>query len=233
MLSNCPHRKKEEKMKSDEDIYLDIQEKLNFEPGIHSELVTFAVHNGIVTVNGDVPSYAEKHFIKRAIRRVSGVKAVVDEVSVRPKPSYLPNDIQIAQSAVNILEWDATLPQDKIKISVEKGRVTLTGEVSWNYQRVQAERDIRYISGVVAIDNQLIIVPPTPIASEAEVHEKIKHEFERHALLDAQKIQVEINDSTITLRGQVQSWAEAKEASQVAWSIPGVTQVNNLIDIAL
>jgi len=157
---------------------------------------------------------------------------VADEMIIKPLSTVMkPSDREIASSVVQSLEWDTTLPKDKIKVTVSEGKVTLTGETPWYYQKRNAEIDIRHLRGVISIDNQILVKPLLVTASPQEVKEKIKQEFERHALLDAQSISAEIAGTTITLHGQVQSWAEFKEASHIAWSMPGVSHVDNRIQI--
>lgn len=217
-------------MKQDTQLYEDIREKLEFDPAIDPDKITFSVQHGVATINGKVCSHAEKKLIKRAIRNIDGIKAVADEVVVTPIASS-PNDTEIATAAVRMLELDPTLPKDKIKVSVDNRNLTLTGEVAWHYQRQNAEKDIDYLAGITKIDNQIVVKPYLSMALESEVKEKIKKEFERHALIDARNISVEIFGTTITLYGDVQSWAEFDEASQIAWSIPGVSHVENKIII--
>lgn len=218
-------------MKSDVELYKDVKDKLDFEPGVDPKNITYSARNGVVTVNGTVGTYLEKHLIKRAIRRIQGVRAIADEVVVEPISTFRSNDTEIANSALRVIDWDISLPKDKIKVTVENGRITLTGQVPWYYQKQSAERDVRYLAGVTAVDNQIEIKPVFSISTPVEVKEKIKKEFERHALIDAQNISVEIDGSKIILKGHVESWAEAKEASHIAWSIPGVSYVDNQIII--
>lgn len=218
-------------MKTDKELYQDIQEKVNFEPGVDPHNITFSTHNGIVTLNGSVKSYLEKHLLTRAVRRIDGVRGIANDVLIKPMSSASSTDAEIAASAVRILDWNVSLPKDKIKVTVENGKITLTGEVPWQYQRQYAEKVLRYLSGVIGIDNQIQIKPTVTISTSSTVKEKIRKEFERHAFIDAQNISVEILGDRITLKGQVQSWAEVKEASQIAWSIPGVSYVDNQIII--
>ncbi|MFN7094297.1 MAG: BON domain-containing protein, partial [Burkholderiales bacterium] len=140
---------------------------------------------------------------------------------------------EIAKTAVHALEWDLTLPKEKIKISVEKGKLTLTGEVEWWYQKENAEKDVQDLPGVVSVDNQIGVRPTMPITNAIEVKAKIKDEFGRSALIDAENINVEVDGTIVLLKGHVRSWAEFKEAADVAWSIPGITHVDNQIIIGI
>jgi osmotically-inducible protein OsmY len=218
-------------MKTDSQLYTDIMEKLEFEPAIDSTNITISVHEGVVTIGGSVESYAEKRAVQRSIRRIEGVKGLANEIEVTLNLERKPSDSEIASTAVHALEWDSTLPRDKIKVTVEHGNVILTGEVNWWYQKQNAEKDVRNLAGVVDIDNQIEVKPALPIISPAEVNDKIIKEFERSALIDALGVIAEVQGTKIILKGKVRSWAEFKEAAEVAWSIPGVTHVDNQLTI--
>ncbi len=220
-------------MKTDKDLYEDIKEKLDFEPGIDSQNLTYSAYNGIVTINGTVRSYLEKQAVKHTIYNVAGVKGIADETVIESKSVLKPSDKDIVTAAIHILDWDATLAGSDIKVTSEKGVVILNGVVPWYFQKRNAEQAIRYLDGVVYINNLIVVKPVLAIGTTPEVKEKIKREFERHALIDARSISVEIVGAVITLKGHVQSWAEYKEASHIAWSIPGVSQVDNQIKISI
>ncbi len=218
-------------MKTDKELYQDVTEKLDFEPGIDPRQLTYSVHNGIVTINGKAHSYLEKRSIVRAIRQIHGVKAIADEIEVKPVTDIKPDDNEIATNAVRVLEWDSLLPKGTIKVTVSDGKITLTGNVPWYYQKQGAEKKVRYLAGVTVVDNQIVVKPALTIPTESEVKEKIRRELLRHVLLDAQKISVEIVGTSVTLKGTVQSWAEARDAAHIAWSIPGISHVDNQIII--
>lgn len=218
-------------MKTDTEIYQDVTERLDFEPGIDPRHLSYSVHNGIVTVNGKAHSYLEKRLLVRTIRQIQGVKAIADEVSVKPVTDIRPDDNEIAVNAVRVLEWESLLPKGTIKVTVSNGEVTLSGNVPWYYQKQDAEKKVRYLAGVTSLNNQIAVKPALTIPTASEVKERIRRELLRHVLLDAQKIAVEIVGTSITLKGTVQSWAEAKDAEHIAWSIPGVSHVDNKLMI--
>lgn len=219
-------------MKTDTELYQDIKETLEFEPGIDPHSITYSTNNGVVTLNGMVRSYSEKQLVKLSIQRIKGVSVIANDLIVKYASSGAYSDTDIAYFVAKVLNWDATAnPKNTIKATVENGVVTLTGQVEWYYQAYNSARGIRNLSGVVSVKNEIEIKPHYPIASIFTVKDKITKEFERHALLDAQSINVEVVGSVITLKGEVQSWAEVKEALQIAWSIPGVSHVENKIII--
>ncbi len=219
-------------MKADTQLYSEIMEKLEFEPLINPINITVSIHGGIVTLAGVVGQYTEKRAVERAVRSVKGVKGIANELEVNLADCLKRSDMDITQSALNALEWNANVPFENIQVTVEDGNIKLTGEVTWWYERQNAEKAVRNLIGVKNIINQIKVKPETPMVSTTEVKEKIAKEFSHNALIDAQGIRVEVSGSKITLIGQVKSWAEYKEANRAVWSIPGVRDVDNQLQIS-
>jgi len=217
---------------SDEEIQRRVLDELKWDPEVEPTDVGVAVKNGIVTLTGTVASYAMKFAAERAAKRVDGVKAVANDIQVKLPFEKTRTDTDIAEAAVNALKWDVEVPADRIKVTVHNGWVTLEGDVEWNFEREAAERDVRYLTGVKGVTNLIKVVglrlKPTP----SEVKTRIEDALTRSAELDAQRIQVDVKDGKVILRGSVRSWAEREEAEDAAWSAPGVTDVEDQIVVA-
>ena len=211
-------------MKTDKQIQLDVMAELAWEPSINSEQIGVEVKDGIVTLAGHVGSYAEKIGAEKATIRVSGVKALAVEMDVKLSGSSTRNDVDIARSVDNVLQWTTYLPKDALKIKVESGWVTLSGEVSWTYQRQAAVNAVRYLMGVKGVNDQILI---TPTVSAPLVKADIESALKRRARDDAKEILVTVQGTDVTLSGKVHSWSERELATHTAWGTPGVRRVVN------
>jgi osmotically-inducible protein OsmY len=209
-------------MKTDTQLQSDVIAELKWEPSINAEQIGVEVKDGIVTLAGHVDSYAEKIGAERAAMRVSGLKALAVEMDVKLPGFSARNDSDIARSVDNVLQWTTYLPKDAVKIKVEGGFVTLSGEVNWEYQRQAAVGAVRYLMGVKGVNDQLIIKPK---ASAPVVKADIEAALKRRAQKDANEISVSVQGTDVTLSGKVHSWSERELATHTAWRSPGVRSV--------
>jgi osmotically-inducible protein OsmY len=213
---------------TDRELQQNVQNALNWEPSIESTEIGVSVDNGIVTLRGDVHSYAEKSAAERVALRVYGTKAVANDINIRLISRYERTDTEIAQAAVSALKWNTMVPADKVNLAVSNGWITLTGTVDWQYQRHAAERAVRDLMGVKGVTNNITLKPHV---QAGDVQSKIEAAFKRSAEIDARRVNVTASDGTIILSGNVRSWAERQEAERAAWAAPGVTRVEDRIAV--
>jgi osmotically-inducible protein OsmY len=213
----------------DDQIQTDLLAELKWEPRVQPNEIGVAVKNGVVTLTGWVDSLMKRWAAEDAARRVRGVTAVANDIEVRLARDDERTDPVIAAAAVRALEWDASVPVDKLDVTVSKGQIMLKGEVEWQYQKQDAERVVRRLGGVTGVTN-LITVKPHVAASELK--RKIEQALLRSAEADSKRITVEVDGDAAILKGTARSWAERQEAEREAWAAPGVAWVDNRIKVA-
>jgi osmotically-inducible protein OsmY len=216
-------------MKTDAELQQDVMNELKWEPTLRAAEIGVAVKDGVVTLSGYVDSYVKKLVAERAAERVVGVRAVAEEIQVRLPGSLKRSDEDIAGMVANVLEWNVLVPHDRVKVMVQDGLVTLSGEVDWGYQKFAAEEAIHHLMGVVWLNNRITV---KPTVKPLDVKAKIESSFQRNALLDSRRIQIETRGGRVILSGNVRSWGERAEAQWVAWAAPGVSEVENNIIIS-
>ncbi len=215
-------------MSSDYALKQDVLEELDFEPSVDAAHIGVNVSGGVVTLTGFVSSYAEKLAAERAARRVKGVKAIAEEIEVRlPSDKKLADD-QIAARAIDVIRWRVGLPENRIQLKVEKGMVTLSGEVDYQFQKHDAQAAVHNLTGVTAVINELRVASPLQVS---QVKDKIENALRRSAELDASQITVQVDGGKVTLGGKVRAWFERGLAEQAAWAAPGVTEVSDHIQV--
>jgi osmotically-inducible protein OsmY len=218
-------------MSQDMQLQESVMIELSWEPSIDAVHIDVTAHAGVVTLTGHVQSFAQKVAAEKATVRVKGVKAVVEQIEVKLSHDIEHSDESIARAAIERLVWDSSVPPDAIEIRVEKGWVTLNGEVDWHFKKEAAEQAVRTLIGVVGISN-LIEIKPTVDADD--VSQNITRALLRSSLLrssfyDPNTIEVSAQDGKIKLTGHVTTWNARELAGSVAWSAPGATFVENEI----
>lgn len=216
-------------MKSDREIENDVKEELRWDPDLHPTDIAVSVHDGVVTLAGFVPSYADKYEAEAAVKRVAGVAGVANDLEVRLPVIDERPDPDIARDAVAAIKAQLPLAWDQIKVVVKNGWITLEGNVQWQFERNIAENAVRRVKGVRGVTNSITLKPR---AEPTEIKRKIADALKRNAEVDANRITVETQGSKVVLKGTVRSWIEREEAERVAWSAPGITQVEDRIVVS-
>jgi osmotically-inducible protein OsmY len=213
----------------DIDLRKDVLEELEWDPSIDARTIGVAVDDGIIALTGHVPNYADKTNAEKIVKRVHGVTGVANDIEVKLPISAERDDTDIARSVVNALDWNVSIPKDRIKAGVSKGWVTLEGEVDWYYQKRAAEDAVRLLTGVRGVTNKVGV--KSHAARADEVKQKIEAALKRNAEVDARRINVTASDGKVTLSGNVHSWFERDQARRAAWAAPGVKEVDDRIMI--
>jgi len=201
---------------------------LDWEPSIDAADIGVSVDKGVVTLRGDVKTYAERAAAERVALGVYGAKAVANDINVRLSSGAKRSDSDVAQAVLSALRWSSQVPDEKIAVSVSDGWVKLSGSVDWDYQRSSAQRAVRDLTGVVGVSNLITVEPHV---SATDVQKKIEAALKRSAEVDARRINVAASDGKVVLSGNVHSWFERNEARRAAWAAPGVKDVEDRIAI--
>lgn len=215
-------------MKTDKQLQQDVLAELDWDPAVNAAAIGVEVKDGVVTLAGHVASYAEKFDAERVAQRVSGVKALAVEIDVKIEGLGKRTDADIAKTAASALQWTTFLTSGQVKVTVEKGWLTLSGEVDWEYQRKSAELAVRYLLGVTGVSDQITIKPRTTAGA---VKSDIEAALKRRAAADTKTISVDVAGSKVTLSGTVRSWSDRELATTAAWGMPGVYDVVDNINV--
>lgn len=216
-------------MKSDAQLKHDVVNELEWDPAIDASHVGVAVNDGVVLLTGHLHTFAEKQAVEQAVKRVAGVRAIAIELDVKLDPHHQRGDAEIAAAIETAFKWHAQIPEDRIQVKVEKGHVTLSGEVDWDYQRHNAELVVRPLTGVVGVLNNITL---RQRSAPEFVARRIREALARYADDEWRQIEVQVDAGTAVLRGTVNSWAERAAVQAAAWAAPGITRIVNELEIA-
>lgn len=206
-----------------------VEDELDWEPSVDRSTIGVAVDAGVVTLSGSVRTYSEKIAAEKAAERIKGVRGVALDIDVRPFGDTGSDDDEVAKRALNTLAWHSTLPGNSLRVSVDSGRVTLMGELDWQYQREAAEHAVQKLYGVRSVANQITL---RPRVMGSDVKRRIEDALGRQARIEANHVLVSVDGSKVKLEGKVDTWSDRNIVERAAWAAPGVTAVEDRVVIA-
>jgi osmotically-inducible protein OsmY len=215
-------------MKTDTNIRDDVENELRWDPSLDEKGILIKVEDGVVSLQGSVPHFSDRWTAEQVTKRVAGVRAIANDIEVKLPNSGERLDSDIAAAAANALKWHFSLESSAIQVIVKQGWVTLSGHVPYGYQKIIAEDAVRYLLGVKGVFNEIEVRSDV---KTKDVKQKIQSAFQRLASLDAKDIKVNVDDSAVILQGTVHSWREKDDAAIAAWAAPGVTKVENKLQV--
>lgn len=203
-----------------------VLQQLEWDSQVDAAGIGVTARNGVVTLSGVIDSYAGKLAAERAAKRVHGVRAVANDLHVTLRQPR--SDTDIANDAARALETHLILPPT-VQVVVHNAHVVLTGTVHTLFQRVVAEKALRYVKGIKSLTNRVVVVAPVPSADD--IRPRLIRALHQDADVDARGLNVVISGNTVTLTGTVRSWHERESAERAAMHAPGITHVENLIAV--
>jgi len=211
-------------MKNNATLQTDVQNAIKWEPLLSAAEVGVTVKDGVVTLTGEVDSYAKKLEAAHAAKSVIGVKVLIEKIEVKFANSWSKTDAEIAKEVLIAFKSNSSIPDDKVKVTVEDGWLTLEGTLPWNYQREAAKNALHYLDGVKGLTNNIKIKSETEDSVEQD---DVKKAIARSWSVDDTDIEVKVTGKTVTISGTVNSWYQKEEAGRIAWNTPGIWNVNN------
>lgn len=219
-------------MKTDQELQQDVMDEIKWDPRLKDIATQIGVtaKDGVVTLSGEVDTYRKKIAAEHAAQRVAGVKVVSVDIVVNLEANASKTDMEITRAVGEALKWNSSVNEDTIEVKVENGWVFLDGTTEWEFQRKIVEGIVHELAGVRGVTNRIVVTSKL-IVNPTGVKDKIAAAFHRSATIDSSSIKVEVSGTKVKLQGKVRTWAERQDAEQAAWSSPGVTEVDNKIEV--
>jgi osmotically-inducible protein OsmY len=211
-------------MKNNQELQTDVENAIRWEPLLNAAEIGVTAKDGVVSLTGDVDSYAKKIEAENAAKRVVGVKAIVEKIQVKFPSEWTKTNAEIAKEVLTALSANWSVPKDKVTVKVEDGWITLEGELPWNYQREAAKNAVQFLMGVKGVTNNVKIKAES---NEAIEKKDVEDAIGRSWLVDDSDIKVSVSGTTVTLSGTANSWYQKEEAARIAWNTPGIWHVKN------
>lgn len=218
-----------ERRKTDYEIKQQVLRELKWDSRIAWAQIGVEIHDGLVTLSGAVSTYAKKTAAQQAAHRVAGVLDVANEIEVKPTAAFAHTDQEIARAVRHTLEWDALVPDERIRSTVSEGWVTLEGDVDVWREREDAEKSVLRLAGVVGVFNEITIVPRE--IDPKELRAEIEGALETRADREADRLRIEIKNGAVELWGRVHSWQEKRAVLGSIGHMPGVMAVTEHLRI--
>lgn len=206
-----------------------VLEELEFKPDINAASIGVTVQNGVVTLSGHVNSYAQKVSAERTVKAMKGVRGLAEEIEVRLNKLEGTADDTIASRALNIIAWSSDANVEGIQVTVQKGTVTLEGQLDWQYQKEVIEQAVLRLSGVVGVHNRITLKARADVV---DIKRHIEDALKRSAEIEAEGIRVTVDGGVVKLEGKVHLLREREVVERAAWSVPGVSKVEDYLLIA-
>lgn len=211
-------------MKSNSELQKDVQSAIKWEPAMHAAEIGVTAKDGVVTLSGTVDSYSKKINAENAAKKVQGVKAVAEDITINYGHSFSKNDTEVAKEILDVWKFDWEIPADKLQIKVEDGWVTVEGEVAWKYQETAAINAMKNLVGVTGVSN---FIKVKSISKDVAEKEAVEFALKRDWSINSKDVKVEVNENNVKLTGLVHSLYQKDEAERLAWNAPGVQFVEN------
>jgi osmotically-inducible protein OsmY len=215
-------------MKSNQDLQRDVQDAIKWDPLLKGAEIRVGAKDGLITLSGIVKSYLDKLNVETVTKSVYGVNAIIDRITVNVIDDDEISDKHIAKGVIDALKLN-WVPVDQIKVKVDKGHVTLNGELAYNFQKEAAKKAAGNVEGIKILTNNICVKAETNNELEKRV---VEHALLRYSSTADQNIRVKVSGNTITLNGTVYSFYQKEEAAKIAWNAPGVSMVNNELIVA-